>query len=312
MVFRLLVCAVALACLATPCSGAEIVRVGYIPVGDCLQLYVAEEQGYFAEEGILVENTPLKGGALIAMAVESGELDVGWSNTASLAVAKDRGFDFAILAPGAFELEQGRRVHSLLVAKDSPICSLADLQGKVVGINNFGNINEIAVKALLAGSGVDIQHTQFVEVPFPQMEAALGGGSVDAVLALEPFVTIAMAHGTAQMLELAAFKSFGPRMLIAAWFSTSKWIAENSTATEGFRRAVLKASVFIENNPEIARDVLTRHTKLTSDLAQKITLPYFAPAIEDADMQSIIDHAARFGFIEKAFPAKQLFGNGLR
>jgi NitT/TauT family transport system substrate-binding protein len=284
------------------------IRIGYIPVGDCMQLYVAEELGFFKEQGLAVELTPLKGGPLIAMAVESGELDAGWSNTASLAVAEDRGFDFAILSPGAFEREDTNRVHSLLVAAGSPITGLADLEGKTVAINALGNINEIAITALAAESGIDPKRIRLVEIPFPQMSAALSGGSVDAVLTLEPFVTLARKIGSARMLEPAALRAFGPRFLIAAWFAKREWIAANPGLADGFRTAVLKASAFIEAHPDRARDILTRHTRLSPELARSIALPYFAQTIEDQDMQPIIDLAARFDFISQSFPAARLRG----
>ncbi len=293
--------------LASPLH-AETIRVGYIPVGDCLQLYVAQEQGYLEAEGITVETTPLAGGALIAMAVEAGELDVGWSNLVSLAIAADKGFGFVILSPGAFELEDSNRVHSILVAKDASIANFADLEGKTVAINTLGNINEIAMNALADAEGVDIAKIRLVEVPFPQMGAALASGSVDAILVLEPFVTITTENGTAKVLEPAALKSYGERFLIAAWFAQQSWIEENKEAAAGFRRAMLKASQYIEDNPKKARDVLTRHTKLTAELAQTITLPYFGLEATDADIQPLLDLPAKYGFIAKPLTATQLRG----
>lgn len=285
---------------------AEGLRIGYIPIADCLQLYVAEELGYFKEQGLVVEKTPLNGGSLIAMAVEGGELDVGWSNTASLAMAEDRRFDFAILSPGAFEQSPDRREHSLLVAKHSPIRTVADLKGKTVGINALGNINEIAVAALAAQSGLGPKQVRLVEIPFPQMEAALTSGHVDAVLTLEPFVTLSRSRGATRVLEPAALKPFGARMLIAAWFAKRSWLSRHKAAAAGFTQAMLKASAYIEKNPAQAREILTRHTKLSRELAQQITLPLFAQQIEDSDVQGLIDHAARFGYIKKAFPAQRL------
>lgn len=302
---KYLVASLALLCSITS-ARAESIRIGYIPIADCLQLYVADELGYFKAQGLVVEKTPLNGGALIAMAVEGGELDAGWSNTASLAIAQDRGFDFAILSPGAFEQAPDRREHSLLVAKSSPIRTVADLKGKTVGINALGNINEIAVAALAAQHGLSVKQMRLVEIPFPQMEAALTSGHVDAVLTLEPFVTIARNRGATRVLEPAALKPFGKRMLIAAWFAKRSWLDRHKAAATAFALAMRKASAYIEKNPAQARELLTRHTKLSLDLAQQITLPLFAQKIEDSDVQGLIDEAARFGYIKKAFPAQRL------
>lgn len=292
--------------LSAPAQAIETIRLGFIPVGDCLQLFVAQDLGLFAEEGLAVEATPFKGGSLIAMAVEAGELDAGWSNTVSLAQALDRGFDFAVIAPGAFEIAPGHRSHSLLVRADSAISTVADLRGKTVAINTLGNINEVAMAALAAQNGIDRHDIRLVEIPFPQMIPSLESGAVDAVLVLEPFVTLGASGGRTRVLEPAALKAFGDRFLIASWFSTRRWINAHPETAEAFRRAMLKASAAIARDPARARAILTSHTGLDAELAQAITLPAFEPDILDADVQPLIDQTARFGFIQQTFPARQL------
>jgi len=307
---NLLVSLCLLLLLSTPARALETVRLGFIPVGDCLQLYVAQDLGLFAEEGIAVEATPFKGGALIAMAVEAGELDAGWSNTVSLAQALDRGFDFTIISPGAFEIAPDHRSHSLLVRADSPIRTVADLRGKAVAINNLGNINEVAIAALAAEHGVQRDEIRLVEIPFPQMIPALEGGAVDAVLVLEPFVTLGRSGGKTRVLEPAALRAFGDRFLIASWFSTQRWIDANPETAKAFRRAMVKASAAIAADPARARAILTSHTKLDAALAKAITLPAFESAIRDDDVQPLIDLSAAFGFIHQTFPASRLGTDG--
>jgi NitT/TauT family transport system substrate-binding protein len=306
----MLLCLALTILLALPARAADTIRLGYIPVGDCLQLYVAEEMNYFAEEGVSVKTTPLKGGSLIAMAVEAGELDAGWSNTVSLAIAEDKGFDFTILSPGAFEVAPDHRSHSLLVKADSPIKTFADLRGKTIAINTLGNINEVAVTALAEENGLRTADFRLVEVPFPQMIAALDSGSVDAVLTLEPFVTLGLTKKTARLLEPAALKAYGDHFLIASWFTTRTWEKNHPDTARAFRRAMLKASAYIRVNQARARDILTRHTKLSPELAAAITLPAFAGEIAKNDVQPLIDLAARYGFISAPFPAERLLPAG--
>lgn len=298
--------------LPAPASGADAVRIGYIPVGDCLQLFVAEELGYFARAGLVVEKKPIQGGPLIAMAVEAGELDVGWSNTVSLLQAQDKGFDFAILAPGAFEAEPDRRVHCLLVRQGSAIRSVADLAGKTVAVNALGNINELALLALAAEGGIDPRSLRLVETPFPQMEAALTGGRVDAALAIEPFVTMAQAGGRVEILVRAAHQPFGDRVLVATWFARRSWLEANRDKAEALRRALLDASAFIEAQPDRAREILARRTTLPSDLARRIALPLFADRLDAADVQPLIKLAAKRGFISRPIPAARFLGAGAR
>jgi NitT/TauT family transport system substrate-binding protein len=299
-----------LPCLLMPKAGAteklDVIRVGYIPIGDCLQLYVADGMGFFKEEGIAIEKKPLKGGAVIAPAVEAGELEVGWSNAISIIIAYSKGFDFQFLSAGAISIEGTNRVHSLLVAKDSPIRNVSDLVGKKVAINTLGNINELSMVALADLNRVDIKRIQLLEVPFPNMEVALKRGSVDAILAVEPFVTLSISHGTARYLENSVHKTYGQRFMIGSWFAKRSWVEKNRKKASAFARAINRASDVISAHPEKIPEFLVNNTKLVADLIGKITMPSFSSKFDKGDLQRMIDMTARYNFIKKSFKAKEI------
>lgn len=278
-------------------------KVGYIPVGDCLQFYVAEDQGYFAAEGLAVTGAPMKGGAVIAPAVEGGELVIGWSNTVSIILAHAKGFDFTFLAPGAEGVAGSNDVHALLVPADSKIVSVKDLAGKTVAINTLGNINEAAMRALAEKAGIAPDSIRLVEVPFPDMAAALAKGSVQAALVLEPFVTDAVSRGAAKILDPSPHAAFGSPYLIGGWFAKKAWIEAHPAEAAAFARAVTKASAFIAAKPDKAREILSARTKLAPELAARIVLPRFPEKLEPTALQGVIDVAARFGLLRAPFPA---------
>jgi len=278
-------------------------KIGYIPVGDCLQLYVAEDQGYFAAEGLAVAGAPMKGGAVIAPAVEGGELAIGWSNAVSIILAHAKGFDFAFLAPGVEGVTGTNDIHALLVPADSAITSVAQLAGKTVAINTLGNINEAAVRALAEKAGIAPDSIRLVEVPFPDMAAALAKGSVQAALVLEPFVTAAVSRGAAKILDPSPHAAFGSPYLIGAWFAKTAWIKAHPTEAAAFARAAAKASAFIAAHPDKARAILSERTKLAPELAAQITLPRFPETLSPTALQGVVDVCARFGLLTKPFPA---------
>jgi NitT/TauT family transport system substrate-binding protein len=281
-------------------------KVGYIPVGDCLQFYVAEEEGYFAAEGLSVTGAAMKGGAVIAPAVEGGELAIGWSNTVSIILAHAKGFDFAFLAPGAEGVAGTNDVHALLVPADSPITSVAGLAGKTVAINTLGNINEAAMRALAQKAGIAPDSIRLVEVPFPDMAGALAKGSAQAALVLEPFVTDAVTRGTAKILDPSPHAAFGSPYLIGGWFAKKAWIAAHPAEAGAFARAVAKAAVFIETHPDKARRILSARTKLAPELAATIVLPRFPVRLAPEALTGVIDVSARFGLLAKPFPATEI------
>lgn len=281
-------------------------KVGYIPVGDCLQYYVAEAEGFFAAEGLAVTGMPMKGGAIIAPAVEGGELAVGWSNAVSIILAHTRGFDFAFLAPGAEGVAGTNDVHALLVPAASPVTSVKDLAGKTVAINTLGNINEAAMRALAAQAGIAPDAIRLVEVPFPDMTTALAKGSADAALSLEPFITDAVSRGAARVLDPSPHAAFGSPYLIGGWFAKKAWIAAHPKEAAAFARAVAKAAALIAANPQKARDILAARTRLSPELAAKSALPRFPEALAPQALQGVIDVCARFGLLPKPFPAADI------
>ncbi|KHK03129.1 ABC transporter substrate-binding protein [Desulfovibrio sp. TomC] len=302
-------CALLLSLLAATAALAAdptAIKIGYIPVGDCLQYYVAEDLGYFAAEGLAATGLAMKGGAVIAPAVEGGELAIGWSNTVSIILAHAKGFDFAFLAPGAEGVAGSNDVHALLVAADAKIASVADLAGKTVAINTLGNINEAAMRALAEKAGIAPDAIRLVEVPFPDMVSALGKGSVQAALVLEPFVTDAVSRGAAKVLDPSPHAAFGSPYLIGGWFAKKAWLKAHPTEAAAFLRAVTKASAFIAAHPNQARTMLSQRTKLAPELAANIVLPRFPETLAPAALTGIIDVAARYGLLAKPFPAAEI------
>jgi NitT/TauT family transport system substrate-binding protein len=104
-----------------------------------------------------------------------------------------------MLAPLAMKLrQQGVRVKivylghrdgtAMMVHKDSDIHTVADLRGKTIAIpNRYSNQYLIIFKAL-RDAGLSDKDVNFVEMPPPDMPAALYSKSVDAVTSGEPFM----------------------------------------------------------------------------------------------------------------------------
>jgi hypothetical protein len=84
-------------------------------------------------------------------------------------------------------------------AKDS-IRRPADLAGKTVSSGLVNSINYMHMQDWLQKHGVDSKTVRFLEMPFPQMADALFQNRLDAVMVVEPFLTIMMNSGNARIL----------------------------------------------------------------------------------------------------------------
>src|SRR6056297_1962505 len=162
------------------------IRIGYIPIADCAQLFVAESQGFFRDEGVDVELERMNGGAVILPALMTDEIDVGFSNVVSLLLLAQQGVGIKAIVGGPVTNAANREA-AILVRRDSGKNHLLDLGGSTVAVNTRKNIVELFVDETLRRAGVDVAQVRYVEIGFPVMEQALRSGSVDAIATIEPF-----------------------------------------------------------------------------------------------------------------------------
>ena len=100
---------------------------------------------------------------------------------------------------------------------------------------------------------------EFVEIPFPDVPAALEAKRVDAAFAVEPFVGASMAAGATKLAE--PFEELAPDLTIAEYFTTEKYAKENADVVERFTRAMNKSLDFAQQNPDEVRRIITTYTK---------------------------------------------------
>jgi NitT/TauT family transport system substrate-binding protein len=290
-------------------SGPEktTLKVGLIKIGDVLPFWVAEKQGFFKEAGFdSVTGTEMAGGAVIQPAVQSGQLDLGWSNNVSVILAHAQNFDFKFFAGGVFLTPETLINQSILVKKDSPIESAQDLVGKTIGMNTLGNLNELAAKAWLDREGVDPSKVKMVELGTPLTVPPLVQGRVDASTANEPAITIALAKGDVRVLADDPFAVFGEQPFLAGWMSTGKWLDENPRTAQAFGDAMQKSIDWIKANPDDANALLTEKTGIPAAVVGKMVKSTDKPEITPEDLQPYIDGAKKYGLMDETFDASEL------
>jgi NitT/TauT family transport system substrate-binding protein len=134
----------------------------------------------------------------------------GWPELKETYLASELDATF-LLAPMAMALrEQGvpikivylghRDGTTMVVHKDSKIFKIEDLRGKTIAVpNRFSNQRLIIFKALKE-RGMTIADVKLIEMPPPDMPAAIFSRSVDAVISGEPFMAQAEMGGYGRVL----------------------------------------------------------------------------------------------------------------
>lgn len=279
-------------------------KIGYIPIVDCLPLYVANEKGFLGKQGITAELVPLQGGPRIIEALMSKSVDVGYANVASFIIARSKGIPIVGATGGPVETED-RKAHALLVAESSSIRTPKDLTGKTIAVNALRNIEHVILRRYLEGNGVNIDTVKVVEAPLPQMEGALKNGSVDAVMTAEPFVTLPVNRKVARVLG-HPYTDTRPRTVVANYNVRQEWLGQNAETVRRFAAALAEANAFIAKNDSEARQILLKYTQIPQEVVGQVVLPESLDNFQAADLQFWIDELARQGVIEKDFPAESV------
>jgi len=283
-------------------------KLGYMKIVDNAAMFMAMEKGFFKAEGLELETVPMAGGAVIVQGVASGDLQFGWTNVISLYQARAAGFDFKLIAGGASNVKGKNESHAIQVGKDSPIKTAKDLEGKTVAVNTLNNIVHLMAMAWVDKNGGSSTKVKFVEVPFPQMEAALSAGKIDAVSVHEPFATAALQKGGVRMLA-QPWGDVLPKFLIASWFASDKWIAKNRKTAQAFVRAVNRGIDAIHADPDASRAAMVKWAGLKPELAGKIGLPVFEKSISEKDVQATIDLTQKYKLISKPIRARDVISD---
>ncbi|TFD75464.1 transporter substrate-binding domain-containing protein [Cryobacterium sp. Sr8] len=275
------------------------VTVGVIPIADTAPLYLGLDQGFFEDEGLDLTVETATGGAAIVPAVVSGDYQFGFSNLGSLMVANDKGLPLklvnaAVASTGDVTSDMG----ALIVKGDSPIKTLADLNGKTVSTNSLNNLLDTVARSTIDSAGGDSSTISFVEIPFPDASAAVENGQVDAAFVVEPFVTAAVDNGN-RVLSYD-FAEFADKLDIAAYFSSAATVANDPELVTKFQAAMTKSLQYAQANPDAVRAIIATYTKTPAEVLAKIVLPTYPTEFNVPAVTALGEAALKYGVIEKA------------
>lgn len=280
-------------------GGVDVVKVGVIPTTDTATVYIAQDEGFFADEGLKVETQVIQNAASIVPSVLNGQLDVGTAATPPFLTAGEKGLPLKAIASGAdVPTEAAEDPSGIIVAAGSDIKTPKDLEGKTVAVNALSAMLELVAKEAVSKDGGDPRRVTFVALPFPEMISALKRGDVDAASIVEPFFSAGLADGATPIARpyTATFKPGGTYVV---YFSSDKLIAGDSDKLAKFTRAVDKASELAAANPEKVRDVMVKYGKMSPEVAKKMHLPAYSPGIDVDAIQKTVSVMEDQGFLKE-------------
>ncbi|WP_233256930.1 ABC transporter substrate-binding protein [Promicromonospora sp. AC04] len=281
------------------------VKVGVIPIVDVAPIYLGVQKGFFEDHGLDVTLEPAQGGAAIVPAVVSGEYQFGFSNVTSLLVGLSQGLPVKAVAPGNFSTgKAGADFGAVVAPANSDIASAVDLAGRTVAVNTLNNIGDTTIRYAVQSGGGDPAAVEFVEMAFPDMPAAVTGGQVDAAWLVEPHLTLAVEQGA--KIVSSNFVETDHDLLVAAYFTSDKEIADDPETVEAFTAAMDESLTYAAANPAETRAVLDTYTEIDPVIREVMVMPRFAPALEASSFQVLADLGLEYGMFDKPVDVNRL------
>ena len=292
-----------------PVSQDNGVKIGYTPLVYGQPSFVANDLGFFKEQGIDAEMVKFESSAQVVNALLAGELDfVAVAPCLSVFAAEEKSKDslFKVYYYNTDSLEHP--ISFLLVKKGSEIKRLEDLKGKKIGVFP-GNILSRTSAQLLLKDIMDVKRDiTFVDVG-PQIQAqAIESGMVDAMFSLEPYATLSLEQGVAEILYVAPQLSIMDNVPGACGFSSAKFVSERLKVASKMRIALDKSVDYIRKNEMESKKVFAKYTPLTEDIALKVRQPEFVKSTEinGGALQKEYDVMLREGIFNNGLNAKEL------
>lgn len=247
--------------------------MGFIPNIQFAPFYVAEEKGFFAEEGIQVQFDYGWETDLLKL-VGSGELSFAIASGDQVILARSQGL------PVVYVLNWYRRFPVCVVSLgEAGIRQPADLRGRLVGTPVAFGASYIGWRALQEASGLSEQDVELVSIGYTQV-AALTEGQVEAAIcyAMNEPVQLEVGGEDIDVIYVADYINLVSNGLI----TNDETAAQRPELVKGMVRAALRGLAFTLENPDEAFDISREHVpELAGDAAtEEVNHAILAKSIE--------------------------------
>ncbi|WP_344260028.1 ABC transporter substrate-binding protein [Actinomadura napierensis] len=275
------------------------ITVGILPIPDAAPLAIAQQKGFFRQEGLTVKVDVLQSSSFAVPKLRSGAMDFSLDNYVASFAADDQGVAHWHLVADSYQAAKGAFV--VLVGPKSSIRTPEDLKGKTIAIPSLHSVGQLMITASLHTRGIDQKDLKFVEMPFPQMPTALAKGQVDAVWTPDPFITaMQKSMGARTVLDTAEPGSTTEAFPMAGWGVLDDYAKKHPKTVAAFQRAMGKAQKLAAGGRSVVTGVLPSYVKgIDPGTAQLITLGSYPTSLNPTRLQRVADLMLQYGFVKK-------------
>jgi NitT/TauT family transport system substrate-binding protein len=233
-------------------GGATQIKIGYpsdtASYGD---LYVCEDDGIFAKNGLNVQLTLLKTSSQLVAAMSSGAVQIAGGDGRAIASGALKNADLKMI-----ELKLPRYFVEMWGGPD--IKSINDLRGKTVGVTAPGSVTDSATRLMLKDKGLDRDVQIKNLTSLPALIAAGKSHDIDALVTAPPQGKETEAQGWHKITDMTNYKTAA-----GVYAVTGKYAQEHPDVVSKFVKADIECLAYLQNpaNRDKSIDAIQKHTK---------------------------------------------------
>ena len=292
------------------------VKVGLLKLSSSATVFVGLDKGFFEAEGIKVEPVWFKSAQPIAVALASGDIDVGATGlTAGLYNSVAQGMKIMVVADKGREWP-GYKLTALIVDTEqwkAGVRDLKDLKGKRVGVTQIGSTFHYILGNLLEKKGMSLNDVKVVPLgSVASMRDTVVSHQIESAFLVQPHVAPLERDQTAKVLLWV-----GDQLpyQIAAIFYGEKFMKNRALAVAFMKGYIRSCRYYYEQgltkkegpgHQEIL-SIISRYTGQKPE-AVALALPYIDRNGElyAEDIQKQLDWYFKHGLVSKKMPASEL------
>lgn len=276
-------------------GGTTKVTVGTLPILPTAAIMLGMDKGFFAKEGLDVKLETGQGGAALVPAVMSGQMQFATGNPISLLQARDKGLDVRVVSSYTYDTDKG--VHAVLTRPDSGIKTAKDLVGKKVAVNTLKSMGDLLIMDAVKKDGGDPKAVSFVELPYPNMEAALQSGQVDAVWTPEPFMTIIRKADNPVVTYPGVASVKGHPTMV--YFASGTLVKSKPELVSAMAKAINATMDYAQAHPDEVRAKAASALKIDPALSKAVVLEDMGGPVRKDELTAMGGLMKEYGVITK-------------
>jgi len=217
-------------------------------------IYVAEDQGFFEENGLDVTIKNYGSGKACGDALIAGEADIATSADNVFVSSSFQHTDLRVFGTVAT-----KQIKELVARRDKGITTINDLVGKKIAVKEKSGA-EFQLGVFLVVNGISQEDVELIYLKPSEMLDAISNEDVDAAFTWDPYI-----YNIKKELGENVISWFGGEDFYFVLLTKEDWIKNNPAAAERFIKSVLEAEDYIKDNSEEAKELLQNRFDYESD-----------------------------------------------